>query len=143
VMLVQDVASADQAQASEPLVTRTFPIEYISADSISRAVGSGLLSPAGQVTVNRGSNTLIVTDTRSSIERVGQVLPELDVRTPQVDIAAQIAFIDRTALEAYGVVYDLKDSRGNQLNRVTPGMLGGAQVDDDVISLGGHSIAAL
>ncbi|HEX6308068.1 MAG TPA: secretin N-terminal domain-containing protein [Longimicrobiales bacterium] len=143
VMLVQDITAADQAQATEPLVTRTFPIQFISADSISRAVGSGLLSPAGQVTVNRGSNTLIITDTRSSIERIGQVLPELDVKTPQVDITAVIAFIDRTALEAYGVVYDLKDSRGNQLNRVTPGMVGGAQVDDDVISLGGNSIAAL
>ncbi|HEX6135791.1 MAG TPA: secretin N-terminal domain-containing protein [Longimicrobiales bacterium] len=143
VILVQDIAAADQAQATEPLVTRTFAIQFISADSISRAVGSGLLSPAGQVTVNRGSNTLIITDTRSSIERIAQVLPELDVKTPQVDITAVIAFIDRTALEAYGVVYDLKDSRGNQLNRVTPGMIGGAQVDDDVISLGGNSIAAL
>jgi type II secretory pathway component GspD/PulD (secretin) len=65
------------------------------------------------------------------------------VRTPQVDITAVIAFIDRTALESYGVVYDLKDSRGNQLNRINPGMIGGTQVDNDVISLGGNSIAAL
>ena len=143
VILVQDIGSAQQAQATEPLVTRTFKIEFISADSISRAVREGLLSPNGQVTVNGSSNTLIITDTRSSIERIAQVLPEMDVKTPQVDIVAQIAFIDRTALEAYGVVYDLKDSRGNQLNRVTPGMVGGAQVEEDVISLGGHSIAAL
>ncbi|HEX2165883.1 MAG TPA: secretin N-terminal domain-containing protein [Longimicrobiales bacterium] len=143
VMVVQDVASADQAQTTEPLVTRTFAIRYISADSISRAVEGGLLSPDGRVTVNPSSNTLLITDTRSAIERISQVLPELDVRTPQVDITAVIAFIDRTALEAYGVVYDLKDSRGNQLNRVNPGMVGGAQVDEDVISLGGNSIAAL
>lgn len=143
VMLVQDVASADAAQVTEPLVTRTFAIRYISADSISRAVEGGLLSPSGRVTVNPSSNTLLITDTRSAIERIGQVLPELDVRTPQVDITAVIAFIDRTALEAYGVVYDLKDSRGNQLNRVNPGMIDGQQVDEDVISLGGNSIAAL
>lgn len=143
VMLVQDVAAADAAQTTEPLVTRTFAIRYISADSISRAVEGGLLSPAGRVTVNPSSNTLLITDTRSAIERIGQVLPELDVRTPQVDITAVIAFIDRTALEAYGVVYDLKDSRGNQLNRVNPGMIDGDQVDEDVISLGGNSIAAL
>ena len=143
VMLVQDVASADAAQTTEPLVTRTFAIRYISADSISRAVEGGLLSPAGRVTVNPSSNTLLITDTRSAIERIGQVLPELDVRTPQVDITAVIAFIDRTALEAYGVVYDLKDSRGNQLNRINPGMIDGEQVDEDVISLGGNSIAAL
>ncbi|HSK19362.1 MAG TPA: secretin N-terminal domain-containing protein [Longimicrobiales bacterium] len=143
VLLVQDIAAADQAQVTEPLVTRTFAIRYISADSISRAVAGGLLSPNGKVTVNPSSNTLLITDTRSAIERIGQVLPELDVRTPQVDITAVIAFIDRTALESYGVVYDLKDSRGNQLNRLSPGMLNGGQVDDDVISLGGNSIAAL
>ena len=143
VLLVQDIAAADQAQTTEPLVTRTFAIRYISADSISRAVAGGLLSPNGKVTVNPSSNTLLITDTRSAIERIGQVLPELDVRTPQVDITAVIAFIDRTALESYGVVYDLKDSRGNQLNRINPGMLDGAQVDEDVISLGGNSIAAL
>lgn len=143
VMLVQDVASADAAQTTEPLVTRTFQVQYISADSIRTAVAGGLLSPNGKVTVNSSSNTLLITDTRSAIERIAQVLPELDVRTPQVDITAVIAFIDRTALEAYGVVYDLKDSRGNQLNRVTPGLVGGAQVEEDVISLGGNSIAAL
>ncbi|MBR9990218.1 MAG: AMIN domain-containing protein [Gemmatimonadetes bacterium] len=143
VMVVQDIASADQAQTTEPLMTRTFAIRYISADSISRAVEGGLLSPNGRVTVNPSSNTLLITDTRSAIERIGAVLPELDVRTPQVDITAVIAFIDRTALEAYGITYDLKDSRGNQLNRVNPGMIDGNQVDQDVISLGGNSIAAL
>src|SRR5690606_32583349 len=135
--------SGPETPTTDPLVTRPFPIQLISADSISRAVEGGLLSPNGKVTVNSSSNTLLITDTRSAIERIAQVLPELDVKTPQVDITAVIAFIDRTALESYGVVYDLKDSRGNQLNRVTPGMIGGDQVEDDVISLGGNSIAAL
>ena len=143
VMLVQDVSTAGTDQVNEPLVTRTFAIRYISADSISRAVEGGLLSPAGRVTVNPSSNTLLITDTRSAIERIGQVLPELDVRTPQVDITAVIAFIDRTALEAYGVTYDLKDSRGNQINRASPGMIDGQQVEENVISLGGNSVAAL
>jgi type IV pilus assembly protein PilQ len=143
VMVVQDIMTADAAQTTEPLVTRTFAIRYISADSISRAVEGGLLSPNGRVTVNPSSNTLLITDTRSAIERIGEVLPELDVRTPQVDITAVIAFIDRTALESYGVVYDLKDSRGNQINRLNPGMIAGDQVDEDVISLDGNSIAAL
>jgi type IV pilus assembly protein PilQ len=143
VLLVQDISSADVAQTTEPLVTRTFAIRYVAADSIRAAVAGGLLSPVGKVTVNPSSNTLLITDTRSSIERIGEVLPELDVRTPQVDITAVIAFIDRTALEAYGVTYDLKDSRGNQINRLTPGMIDGDQVENNVISLGGNSVAAL
>jgi type IV pilus assembly protein PilQ len=143
VMLVQDRAGAAAGQATEPLLTRTFPIQYISADSISRAVEGGLLSSAGKVTVNSASNTLLITDVRSAIERIEQVLPELDVRTPQVDITAVIAFIDRTTLEAFGVTYDLKDSRGNQLNRLVTGNVGGEEVSEDVVLLGGNSIAAL
>jgi type IV pilus secretin PilQ/predicted competence protein len=143
VMLVQDRGAGGPDQTTEPLVTRSFPIQYISADSISRAVQNGLISSAGKVTVNSASNTLLITDTRSAMERIEQVLPELDVRTPQVDITAVIAFIDRTSLEAFGVTYDLKDSRGNQFNRMTPGMIDGSQTDDDVVLLGGNSIAAL
>ena len=33
-----------------------------------------------------------------SPERIGEIIPQLDARTPQVDIAATIAFIDRTFL---------------------------------------------
>ena len=48
------------------------------------------LCPNCRLPVNPSSNTLLITDTRSSIERIGEVLPELDVRTPQVDITAVI-----------------------------------------------------
>ena len=44
-----------------------------------------------------------------------------DVRTPQVQIQAKIIFVSRTDLEEFGITYDLKDSRGNQLNVVAPG----------------------
>ena len=44
-----------------------------------------------------------------------------DVRTPQVQIQAKIVFVSRTDLEEFGITYDLKDSRGNQLNVVAPG----------------------
>jgi type IV pilus assembly protein PilQ len=64
-----------------------------------------------------------------------------------VNIAATIAFIDRTALEQYGIVYDLKDRRGNQLNQVTSGFIdaGGVIIptDQDVVLLSGNSVAAL
>jgi type II secretory pathway component GspD/PulD (secretin) len=74
----------------------------------------------------------------------------MDVRTPQVSIAAKILFVDRTALEELGVVYDLKDSRGNQLNQLVTGLIpdqdGDGQPDqteEDVVLLGGNSVAAL
>ncbi|MBV9108794.1 MAG: hypothetical protein JO306_05280, partial [Gemmatimonadetes bacterium] len=69
-----------------------------------------------------------------------------DVRTPQVAIQAKIVFINRTDAEDLGIVYDIKDSRGNSLNKVTsvPDPTNPAtQTNDNIVSLGGSSIAAL
>jgi type IV pilus assembly protein PilQ len=150
VYLVEDMGRAGQRQREEATVTQAFSIQYINADSIKSAI-QGLLTPQlGRVTVNTASNSLLVTDTKSAVERLGEIIPQLDARTPQVDIAATIAFIDRSALEAFGVVYDLKDRgrnrdfAGNQLNRVVSGFTpDGSPTTEDVILLDGKSIAAL
>jgi type IV pilus assembly protein PilQ len=151
IILVEDISRRQVRAQAEETVTIAIPIQYISADSIRAAV-TGLLSPAGKVTVNTSSNALLVTDTESAVARVRDIVPQLDVRTPQVDISATIAFIDRTTLEAFGVVYDLKDSRGSQINRVVEGgqdLNGNGQIDQDefedetLVSLGGNSVAAL
>jgi type IV pilus assembly protein PilQ len=152
VLLVEDFSRAGARQREEPTVTEAFSINFINADSIRLAI-MGLLTPdVGRVTVNRASNSLIVTDIRSSVDRIREILPQLDTRTPQVDISAVIAFIDRTTLEAMGIVYDLKDSRGNQINRMIGGYVdrdgdGRYSPDEatreDVVLLGGNSIGAL
>jgi type IV pilus assembly protein PilQ len=84
----------------------------------------------------------------SVIEDFDRLVQQLDVRTPQVAIQAKIVFINRTEAEDLGIVYDIKDSRGNSLNKVvsapdpnatTPGTL----TNNNIVSLGGSSIAAL
>lgn len=151
VLVVEDIKKLNERRQAEPIITQAFPIQFISADSIRSAV-QGLLTEAGKVNTNSASNSLLVTDVVSAVERVRDVLPQLDTRTPQVDIAATIAFIDRTSLEAMGVVYDLKDSRGSQLNRLVGGYAdknGDGMYDptesikEDRILLGGNSVAAL
>jgi type IV pilus assembly protein PilQ len=151
ILLVEDAGVVADREMLEPIVTESFLIQYISADSIRVAI-QGLVTENGNVTVNRSSNSLLVTDVISSVQRIREVLPQLDVLTPQVDISATIAFIDRTTLESMGVVYDLKDSRGNQLNRLVTGFRDtnndgvldpDESTDEDVVLLGGNSIAAL
>jgi type IV pilus assembly protein PilQ len=147
VLVVDKLSNQRTRLEDEATVTQAFPIQFISADSIRAAI-QGLLTETGRVTVNTASNALLVTDVSSAMERVREVLPQLDVRTPQVDISARIAFIDRTTLEAMGVVYDLKDSRGSQFNRIVEGGVPGANGElvpsaQDVVLLGGNSIAAL
>ena len=151
ILLVESVDKINQRATIEPLVTQEYPIRYTSADSLSTTVRS-LLTTNGKVAVNSAGNSLLVTDTRSTINRIAPVIRQLDVRQPQVSIAAKIVFIDRTALEELGFVYDLKDSRGNQLNKVIPGFIdengdgvfdSSEQTDNNVVLLGGNSVAAL
>ena len=151
ILVVEDLATVAQRRTTEPTQTREFRIDFVSADSLLNTVQS-LLTQTGKVAVNPAGNSLLVTDTRSALERITPIIRQLDVRPPQVNISAKIVFVDRTALEDLGFVYDLKDSRGNQLNRLVPGFLdennngileSDERTDNNVILLGGNSIAAL
>ena len=148
IIRVEQVSKIREMEAQEEIVTQQFPIRYVSADSLVNVV-RGLITARGTVNVNRTNNSLVVTDGQSVVARIGPRIAEMDARTPQVNIAAKIIFVDRTAIEELGFTYDLKDSRGNQLNTLVPGLadLDGdgvpEQVSDNVVSLGGASIAAL
>src|SRR5690606_14873804 len=116
-----------------------------------RAV-EGMISARGKVVANTTTNAIVVTDGVSVLNQIGPMIEQLDQRAPQVNISATIAFVDRTALEQLGVTYDLKDSRGSQLNSRTSGYIDqngngvfepDEATDEDVILLGGNSVAAL
>jgi type IV pilus assembly protein PilQ len=137
----------------EPLQTRIFRISFAPAGELETSVRS-LLSSRGQVSVSRGTNTLVVSDVGPVLDQVAALIEGIDVQTPEITISAKIIFVNRSDLEEFGVVYDLKDSRGNQINRIFPG---GSDFDGDgfispservpigsnSISFGGNSIAAI
>ncbi|MCI0432400.1 MAG: AMIN domain-containing protein [Gemmatimonadetes bacterium] len=152
VIVVEDGARLANRPNEEPLQSRQYEIVYVSADSLVQAVRAMLTPQKGQVSSNKSSNTLLVTDVPSVLDRIEPLIQQLDVRMPQVNIAATIAFVDRSTLEQLGVTYDVKDSRGSQLNsRVTgfvdengDGLFSSDEATrEDVILLGGNSIAAL
>jgi type IV pilus assembly protein PilQ len=151
IIRVDKLEELRRIESLEETITRQFRIRYASVDSIVPAI-EPLLSDSGRIAMSGNTNSLIVTDRQSVVERIAPIIDQLDVRTPQVTVAAKIIFVDRTAIEELGIVYDIKDSQGNQLNRITPGFLDSdgdgvlepsEQTDDDVVLLGGSSIAAL
>ncbi len=135
----------------EQLVTRPFRVNYGSASDLQGSIES-LLSSRGRLSVNASTNSLVVTDVPGVLEAVEELLEGLDLETPEISIAAKIIFVNRTDLAEFGVVYDLKDTQGNQLNLLTPGGIdldGDGNIDEvvdegtNVVSLRGNSIAAL
>ncbi len=155
IIRVDDIQSLSDRINLEPLVTEAFRINYATASELQQAILALLTPERGQVSVGQATNMVIVTDIQRVVDRVGELISELDVRTPQVTISAKIIFVNRTDLHEFGVTYDLKDSGGNQLNVLTPGAIDldgdgiislpdeQVEVGTDVISLGGSSLAAL
>lgn len=140
IIRVDKIENLAARETLEPLVTRTFRINYVPVEEMQNTL-SGLKSERGAISINQTTNTLIATDVPSVIEGFERLVQQLDVRTPQVAIQAKIVFINRTDAEALGIVYDLKDSRGNSLNDVVTAP--GAESGTNTVSLGGSSIAAL
>ncbi|HEX8360642.1 MAG TPA: AMIN domain-containing protein [Longimicrobium sp.] len=145
IIRVDRIENLANRERNEPLVTRTFRINYVPVGEMLTTL-QPLTSERGSVTVNQTTNTLIATDIATVINDFVRLVEQLDVRTPQVAIQAKIVFVNRTDAEELGVTYDLKDSRGNSLNQLTsvpdprnPGEL----TNDNLVSLGGSSIAAL
>jgi len=144
VLIVEGGSARALRTQTEPVESRQFVIQYVAADSLQSTIG-GLLSDQGKVSINRANNAILVTDTRSALERIGPMIEQLDVRTAQINISARIAFVNRTQLQALGFSYDLKDMEGTQLaglaSNINPNT--GASTEDDLILLDGNSIAAL
>jgi type IV pilus assembly protein PilQ len=150
IVRVDNISDLNDREAIEPILTRTYRISFATALELQLVV-QPLLTTRGNVAVATGTNTLIVSDIQRVQDQIAVVLTDLDIETPQVSIQAKIIFVNRTDLDEFGVTYELKDSRGNQFNRLSSGA---ADLDGDgtlepitqgtpVVALGGNSVAAL
>jgi type IV pilus assembly protein PilQ len=150
IIRVDRIEALAQRREQEPLVTRTFRVNYVPVQELASTL-EALKTTRGAIASNPTTNTLIVTDVAAAVSNIESLIPQLDVRTPQVAIQTKIIFVNRSDVEELGVTYDLKDSRGNSLNRLVgvperdlvTGELTGELTSDNLVLLGGNSIAAL
>lgn len=63
---------------SDQLITRIIRLKYIDADDVSKTFDKVIKSKSGQVIPYEKTNSLIVTDLGSSVDRISRVLEELD-----------------------------------------------------------------
>ncbi|MEX0979595.1 MAG: AMIN domain-containing protein [Gemmatimonadota bacterium] len=149
IIRVDALERLSEREVQEPTATRTFRISFGVAGEIQTAL-QPLLTDRGRLAVSQGTNTIVATDVPRVLSDMELLIRELDVRTPNITIAAKIIFVNRTDLNEFGVTYDLKDmENGNQLNQILPGgvfengVFQPVEVGTDVVQLRGNSVAAL
>ena len=145
IIRVDAIERLQERQVQEPLITQTFRINYVPAQELVETLDA-LRTERGRIVANPSTNTLVVTDVEGVVNTVAAMVEQLDIQTPQVSIQAKIVFVNRTDIEELGVTYDLKDSQGNQLNRLVavPDPFNPNQLTNaNIVALDGSSIAAL
>ncbi len=102
---------ADSLEQVIPLVTEVLGIEYARASDI---IGSVSPSDRGNITIDERTNSLIVTDTPTSIERTQDMIARLDTPTSQVNIEAQIIEIGNDISRELGIQWgaNIEDTTG-------------------------------
>ncbi|MDQ3224329.1 MAG: AMIN domain-containing protein [Gemmatimonadota bacterium] len=132
----------------EPLETSVVRINYSKAADLTKSIEGTLTKGRGKVVADAGSNSLIITDTRSKVAGVADFVRGLDIRTPQVSIKAKIVFVDRTDIEELGIKYDLGNNNqffNRLVQRPDPNGTGGATYDPgvNIVDLGGNSVSGI
>ncbi|MGY2893610.1 secretin N-terminal domain-containing protein [Deinococcus sp. UYEF24] len=99
------VVAPDGTTTIAPATTGT-----AAAQTGNTATGQSSLTQATIISDKR-TNTLIVRGTQTQVDQIGQIIPSLDVKVPQVNLQVRIQEINETASRALGV--DWKAGFGN------------------------------
>jgi len=144
IIRVDSPAALAALDSLEPLQTQLVRVNYAKASSLAKSIEGILTKDRGSVVPDTGSNTLIITDTRSRLGGIADFVSQLDIRTPQIAIQAKIIFVDRSDLQQLGVQYDLGDNDvffNKLVQRFDPST--GEPFDPNTVVIGGSSVAAI
>lgn len=98
-----DIQSAEKKKEELlPLVTRIVFVNNSNAEEIKKAL-ERMISTRGSIEVDLGSNAIVVRDIEKSVEKVSEMVRELDRRTFQVDINAKLVEVDVEAARELGI----------------------------------------
>ena len=147
IIRVDNPSALASLDSLEPLETSVVRINYGKASDLVKSIEGSLTKNRGKVVADVGSNSLIITDTRSRIGNLTDFVKGLDIRTPQVSIKAKLVFVDRTDIEELGVKYDL-GNRNQFFNRLVQRCCDpttGKSYDPavNVVDLGGNAVSGI
>ena len=109
----------------ENLLSKIFRLNFQKADEIAPTV-TALLSDRGKLQADPGSNSLLVIDIPDRIEKIGEVLEQLDNETRQVEISVKLTFVNKRSLREMGIDWRITN-KNNPLTDTRFGVdIGGA-----------------
>jgi type IV pilus assembly protein PilQ len=111
-----------------PLVTRIVFVNNSNAEELRMAL-ENIVSQRGMISVDEGSNSLIINDIEKNIEKIEGMVRELDKRTYQVDINARLVEIDVEASRELGIDWALMNLSSTSVDGV-----GSAEVTSNIAS---------
>jgi type IV pilus assembly protein PilQ len=99
----EEEAKAKENQLkAEDLQTSVVYINYSNATDLVETLKKSL-SPRGEITVDKSTNSLVIRDTDKNVVGVNDLIRALDRRTPQVQIEARIVQADTSFARSLGI----------------------------------------
>src|SRR3989338_3261722 len=95
------VTSQEEAE-KEQKQTKLFKLNNADAAKIKETL-SKVLTPDGSLEIDARSNSIVITDTLSTINKIEEIIPQLDDPTPQVLIEAKLIETSLTKTDKLGI----------------------------------------
>lgn len=104
-------AAQEAAKALEPLVTEYIPVDFADAEKDIKPHIENIKSERGTISVDKRTNTLIMTDTASTIEEAKRIVTRFDEPQKQIMIEARIVDASTTFSRDLGVEWVAEGQR--------------------------------
>ena len=102
----------EQKKSFEPLITEYIPINYSDADVDIKPHLSQILSKGrGQISVDKRTNMVIITDVQSKIDQAREIIYRLDKVTPQIMIEAKVVEVTKDFSRELGIGLSLSKTQ--------------------------------
>jgi len=87
--LTQQRKAQIEVTENEPQATEVFVLNFSKAEDI-KATLDKLITAKGKIVLENRSNTVVITDSKSNLAKIGEIIKRLDKMIPQVMIEAKI-----------------------------------------------------
>ena len=110
---------AEEKALAGDLVPYRARLSYAKAAGLEPTIKKVALSPRGSITIDERTNTMIITDLQSYVDKAVDLIRDLDRATPQVEIEARIVVTSRNFTRQIGIQWGFLNQQTPQFGNTT------------------------